>query len=1089
MPKKQTSPRGAVFFRFIPPAFRRLCLQLSVGLAVLATVYALAGFFLAPSLLKRFLPQYAAEQLHARLTIDAVRINPILFTCEIRGLRLEQEEEDDPILTVERLFVDFETESLFRRAWTFADLIIEKPAVHLKIDSDGRLNLARLNPSGSTEAEEPEANPAANPTSGEPQPLPRLYFQHFSLSGGSASLTDQSKKSNSQPFAIDPLNIELVKVSTLPEQRGAYTVSAALPEGGSLGWKGDLSLAPILATGTLEIKDFKPATIWRFLPERVHIAPPPGTLALTAGYRFALQDGKPALEMNPVAVTLQGFAVKGMGAAQPILTLNALNASGGQIDLAKHQVLFPAITVHGLAATVSMDANGRGNWEGLVEPDENEEPTPPWQIGIDSLTIADSTVAFSNASPANPINLTLELAKLSLANAKVDLAKRKASGKHLALSGGGLSLNLGLASPTKAVKTPAKGQQTSQEPPWKTSLDQFTINGFSLGVTDQASKIAYTLQDLTAEMKDIGHLSQPIAFNLKTGVEQGGEAALSGTVSQKGDRIEAQAHIARLSLQPLDALVDRDASVALVSGSLSAEVHLLRTQSEQQQATLTLDGDASINDLLLKEDDTGDRLLAWKEATISGLALSLNPDRLTIREVRMVEPGTKIIIFKDKSINLAKIRKQDAQQQPQPPGQSTKENQKPFPVAVDRVRLENGVVDFADFSLVLPFATRIHQCRGSANSISNEPASRTALKFDGRVGEFGQAKASGSLMPFEPKRFTDITVLFRNVAMAPLSPYTATFAGRAIASGKLNLDLEYKIKDSELAGKNSVVMENFTLGDRVESPTAMSLPLDLAIALLTDSQGKIDLAVPINGNVDHPEFSYGNVVRQAIFNLLSKAVTAPFRALASLFGSGVKNPDVVLFEPGLTNLTPPEQEKLKAVSGILDKKKQLVLTVHGGFDPALDGTALKTAHIRQALAKKLGEKISVDEEPGPMAFDNGKTQRALESLAGDEGLKTALAEYEKATGKKATRMNPALALIGKGSEDRYFYQALFTYLVKTAPLPQTELEILAEQRGKAIAQELTGRAGADAARITIGPAVQSEAEDGAVPAKLKLGLR
>ncbi|MFA6500052.1 MAG: DUF748 domain-containing protein, partial [Desulfurivibrionaceae bacterium] len=986
---------------------------------------------------------------------------------------------------VERLFVDFETESLFRRAWTFSDLIIEKPAIRLKIDSEGRLNLARLNPSGTAAIEEPTTSPAP-----APQPLPRLYFQHFSLSGGSASLTDLSKKANSQPFAINPLNIELVKVSTLPEQRGAYAVSAALPEGGSLAWKGDLAFAPILATGSLELKNFKPATVWRFLPERVHIAPPPGTLALTAGYRFAFQDGKPALEVNPITVTLQGLAVQGMNAAQPIVKLDTLTASDGRIDLAKHQVEFPAIAVHGLAATASMDANGRGNWEGLVEPEENEEPTPPWQIGIDSLTITDSTVGFSNASPANPIDLNLELTKLSLASAKVDLGTRKASGKHLALSGGGLALNLGLAAPAKAAKTPAKEhKQAGQEPPWKTSLDQFAINGFRLGVTDQASKIAYTLRDLAADVKDLGHPAQPIAFDLKTGVEEGGEAALRGTVSQNGDRIEAQAHIARFSLKPLDALVDRDAAVALVSGSLSADVHLLRTQSEQQQGALTLDGDASINDLLLKEDDTGDRLLAWKEATVSGLALSLNPDRLTIREVRMLEPGTKIIIFKDKSLNLAKLRKQEPRQQPQPARQSTKGDQKPFPVAVDRVRLENGVVDFADFSLVLPFATRIHQCRGSANSISNEPASKTALKFEGRVGEFGQAKASGSLMPFEPKRFTDITVLFRNVVMAPLSPYTATFAGRAIASGKLNLDLEYKIKESELAGKNSVVMENFTLGDRVESPNAMSLPLDLAIALLTDSQGKIDLAVPINGNVDHPEFSYGVVVRQAIFNLLSKVVTAPFRALASLFGSGVKNPDVVLFEPGRTDLTPPEQEKLKMVSGVLDKKKQLVLTVHGGFDPALDGAALKTAHIRQALAQKLGEKLKLDEEPGPVAFANGKTQRALESLAGDEGLKTALDEYEKATGTKAKRVNPALALIGKGSEDRDFYQALFAYLVKTAPLPQAELERLADQRGKAIAQELTDRVGADAARITVGPAVQSEEEDGAVPAKLKLGLR
>ena len=294
--------------------------------------------------------------------------------------------------------------------------------------------------------------------------------------------------------------------------------------------------------------------------------------------------------------------------------------------------------------------------------------------------------------------------------------------------------------------------------------------------------------------------------------------------------------------------------------------------------------------------------------------------------------------------------------------------------------------------------------------------------------------------------------------MMPLSPYSATFAGRAIASGKLNLDLGYNIKDSELLGENSVVLEDFTLGDRIDSPSAMDLPLDLAIALLTDSEGKIDIAVPIRGNIDHPEFSYGQVIRQALFNLLSKIVTAPFRALAALFGSHSQNLDTVLFEPGRAELAPPEQEKLKNLAEVLGKRKQLQLTVHGGFEPGVDGTALKSLQVRRTLAQNLGVKLEADEDPGPVAYDNAKTQRALENLAGSK-LAAFEAGYEEMTGHKAKRVNPALALLGRASEDRDFYHALFDYLVETAPLPQTELETLAEQRGKAIVQELTGRAG------------------------------
>jgi hypothetical protein len=221
--------------------------------------------------------------------------------------------------------------------------------------------------------------------------------------------------------------------------------------------------------------------------------------------------------------------------------------------------------------------------------------------------------------------------------------------------------------------------------------------------------------------------------------------------------------------------------------------------------------------------------------------------------------------------------------------------------------------------------------------------------------------------------------------------------------------------------------------------------------------------------------------------VLTKIVTAPFRALAALFGGSSENLDMILFEPGQAMLTPPEQEKLNKVATALEKRKQLQLTVHGGFAPGLDGAALKSAQVRRDLAQKLGLKLEADEDPGPVAFENAKTQRALETLSGNK-LTAFAADYQKNTGKEAKLVNPALALMGRASEDHEFYRALFEHLVETAPLNQAELETLAEQRGKAIFQGLTERAGVDAARITVGPAVQSEEQDKAVPAKLELGV-
>jgi hypothetical protein len=99
-------------------------------------------------------------------------------------------------------------------------------------------------------------------------------------------------------------------------------------------------------------------------------------------------------------------------------------------------------------------------------------------------------------------------------------------------------------------------------------------------------------------------------------------------------------------------------------------------------------------------------------------------------------------------------------------------------------------------------------------------------------------------MPSSPRTLLDIEAHFDKVRMPPLSPYSATFAGRKIAAGKLWLDLHYKIVKGELAGEHKIVLEDFKLGKRVEAPDARDLPLDLAIALLTDSKGKMNLAVP-----------------------------------------------------------------------------------------------------------------------------------------------------------------------------------------------------------------------------------------------------
>jgi hypothetical protein len=330
--------------------------------------------------------------------------------------------------------------------------------------------------------------------------------------------------------------------------------------------------------------------------------------------------------------------------------------------------------------------------------------------------------------------------------------------------------------------------------------------------------------------------------------------------------------------------------------------------------------------------------------------------------------------------------------------------------------------------------------------------------------------------------------------VSTLTPYSATFAGRRIVAGTMNLDLQYKIERSALVGENKVVLTKLQLGERVESPGAMRLPLDLAIAILSDSEGRIDIALPVRGNVDSPQFSYGHLIWQALVTVVTKIVTSPFRALAGLFGgeADAERLQKVVFEPGSDVVQPPERQKLQRVAEVLTKRERLKLTVHGGYETKADGEALRSLHVRGELAQRLGVKVNPGEDPGPVAFDQAKTQRMLETLLTERGGAKALEEFqtafEKRTGKKAERANPVLALVGRGGGDRSFYEALFRRLVEMAPLTDAEVTSLGQRRGEATARALKERAGTAAARVEVGDTeAASGVEGNAVPTRLELG--
>ena len=1103
--------------------------------ALLVVGYALTGFVLVPYLVSRYLPAYAAEQLHRQASIGKVRFNPFQLTFEANDLALK-EADGRPIAGFKRLLIDFEIDSLFRRTWTFDHILLEQPSVLLEIGADRRMNLAALADSF-PKSEEPPA-PASPP--------PPVLFRHIVLSGGHFTFNDLSH-STPASATLEPLDLELRELSTLPERQGPYTLRAELGGGGKLAWNGQISLRPLNAAGRFELTGLDSARVWRFLRDRVNLAEPQGTVDLKANYRFALGDGPPRIALEDIGVTVGKLSLKPADAAEPILALDALRLDAGRFDFNARELSVGTVEIGPGQVRVDVDESGALNWQKLTraspapasapEP-AAAEPAQRWKVSLPSVRIDRVGLRYQDASRAKPValdvgaidlgfgatletraeglggavrdgtlNLTnvaasevagraplLELERLAISGLGVDLGARDVRLGRILLAGGGARVTrekdgriglLDFISPQhretlkrEVAKVQAEAQAEGN--PWLLGLDLLALDQFTLAVADQGIEPA-TMLDVIVKHLALSDIhtdgKTPMGFQAALAVKQGGSIDAEGRIGANAQKIDGALKVVELSLMPIEAYVARFTTLKLASGHVSTAGKWTYEQGESGPS-VGYDGTFGIGNLMLKEAGSGERFLAWRSLDAGGFKFGLAPDRLNIAEVRVREPGAKIVVFEDRSVNLGKVLKQEKSVPPNDPGAPVKPGKTPagktsgaaFPVNIERVRIEKGEVDFADLSLVIPFATRIREFNGSVNGISSVPSSRAKVQLEGRVEDYGLARVYGSLQPLQPKQFTDITVVFRNVPMKPLTPYSATFAGRKIASGSLNLELQYKIDNSQLAGENKVVLEKFTLGDRVESPKAINQPLDLAIALLTDAQGKIDVAVPVQGDLNNPRFRYGEVIWQAIVNVIKNTVTAPFRALGKVFGGDTETLSAVVFEPGSDQLLPPEQGKLAKLAEGLKQRLQLKLQVQGKFDGKLDGGAMRSKRVRQALATALGVELAPGEDPGPVAYDNARTQRALETLLEARAGSKAVAEFEtareKSTGAKATRVNPALALVGRASPDSAFYQALFERLVELEPLAEAELVSLAQNRTKAIVSALSGF-GIESARIAV----------------------
>ncbi|MGD8346241.1 MAG: DUF748 domain-containing protein, partial [Lysobacterales bacterium] len=293
---------------------------------------------------------------------------------------------------------------------------------------------------------------------------------------------------------------------------------------------------------------------------------------------------------------------------------------------------------------------------------------------------------------------------------------------------------------------------------------------------------------------------------------------------------------------------------------------------------LTSVGEMQLTELQASDIETNQPLMSCERVEIDRFELYLDRAVARVSSLRLERPYGRMEIRSDRSTNIDSLLVDAAG------NEEAAEATPAWSVVIGGIAVDDGAMDFSDFSLPLRFATYITSLDGTVSTIDTASTEPASIRLEGQVDEFGLARIDGGINVMDPTLDADVTVEFRNLSMSNLSPYSAGFAGREIDAGKLDLDLRYLVKQGIVEGQNKIVLRDLELGDTVESPDAVSLPLDLAVALLKNSDGVIDVDLPVEGDINDPEFRIGGVIWKAFTNLIVKAVTAPFKLLGSLIG-------------------------------------------------------------------------------------------------------------------------------------------------------------------------------------------------------------
>lgn len=837
------------------------------------------------------------------------------------------------------------------------------------------------------------------PPSPEPPPdaeksaPPRVHIGRFSVIEGRVGVEDRTR-SPAFVAAVRPIRFALTDFKTDLDYRNAYRFAGTTTAGEQLEWSGNFTVQPLGSTGRFRVQGLRLATIDSYLQESLPFRLA-GQALFKGSYEFKLEPLALDLMLPLVAVRDVTLTGRAPDIGTPV-RVSELDVEHMTFSLDKRNVALRRVEVRGAHIDVAREADGTISLSRLFGP----------QTKPDASVQAAPTPAEPKPSASE---WAVRVDTIHLQDAAVIADDRKMSpAVRFELAPINVTVNDWRADPSAKMKVDA----------------DVTIN--KQGVLHTRGDVQ--LQPLTAAL----------AIELKS-----------------------------FGLPALQPYISQATAMTLHTGELSARTTLALAMPDGQPPKIEVEGQIDVANLRTTDDLLNEDFIKWRDLNVAGISYAQNPARLTIDRIVARQPYARVIISRDQTLNVTKVLNPNAAPTPNvPDDEQTASKPAAVPPAKDAtpqmamrirsVQIIDGSANFADLSIQPSFATGIQSLNGKITGLSSAPASRAKVALQGKVDKYAPVDITGDVNLLSAAKYTELAMSFRNLELTTFNPYSGKFAGYNISKGKLNTELRYHVEDRKLAAEHHIVVDNLEFGARTESKDAAPIPIKLAVALLKDRNGVIDVNLPVSGTLDDPKFRLGPIIWKAILGLLTKIATAPFAALGALFGGG-EELAYIDFPAGSAQLAPAEADKLSKLGKALVERPQLKLNVPMTVTSAEDSDAMARAALAARLPPELAE---------PPA-DEAAERKQLKTLEGVYKTMTKAApEYPpETTADKATAVDSQLA---------WLQDALLGQLKPDS----AALGALGQQRAHAVQEALLSNSGLNPERVFMTAEHSSDASEG-----------